>query len=87
MTEVLRIHGPGWAFWCPGCECLHAVNKSWTFNGDVVKPTIKPSVLSTFGINPARCHLFVEEGRLRFLSDSTHQYAGQTIDMVPIPWD
>lgn len=77
-----------WMFWCPGCECGHSINETWTFNGDLVKPTISPSLLSTFGSrkSDARCHLYVEDGKLRFLKDSTHKYAGQTIEMVPHPW-
>jgi hypothetical protein len=32
-----------------------------------------------------RCHLFIRDGALQFLSDCTHKLAGQTVDMVP--WD
>lgn len=38
-------------FECPGCGCLHIVHVSssgrpvWTFNDDVDKPTISPSLL------------------------------------------
>ena len=31
------------------------------------------------------CHSFVTDGRIQFLGDSTHQLAGQTVDMVPVP--
>lgn len=76
-------------FWCPGCECHHAVTTEpphgWTFNGDFDKPTISPSVLCTFGNSSDRCHLFVRDGKLQFLNDCTHKHAGQTIDMVPLP--
>jgi hypothetical protein len=77
-----------WIFWCPGCECCHSINETWTFNGDLAKPTIRPSLLSTFGrASNMRCHLFVEDGKLRFLKDSTHPLAGRTIDMKPLPWN
>lgn len=42
-------------FFCPGCECGHGIvthmGNRWTFNGDMVKPTISPSILVT-GVQP-----------------------------------
>lgn len=32
-----------------------------------------------------RCHTYVTDGRIRFLSDCSHALAGQTVDMVPFP--
>lgn len=37
---------------------------------------------SRFGI---RCHSYVTEGRIQFLSDCTHALAGQTVDLPPFP--
>lgn len=40
----------GYWHWCPGCESAHRIpveasqGPSWTFNGDMEKPTFKPSV-------------------------------------------
>lgn len=34
-----------WVFQCPGCECLHGFTRSWTFNGNMKRPTIMPSLL------------------------------------------
>lgn len=31
------------------------------------------------------CHLFVRDGKIEYLSDCTHEYAGKTIDMVDFP--
>ena len=31
------------------------------------------------------CHSFVTDGRIQYLSDCTHQYAGQTIDLPDLP--
>lgn len=31
------------------------------------------------------CHSFLRAGRWEFLSDSAHELAGQTVDMVPLP--
>jgi hypothetical protein len=32
-------------FYCEGCQMLHGVTNSWSFNGDYEKPTFSPSVL------------------------------------------
>lgn len=33
-------------FWCPGCEDSHGINtNTWTWNGDLERPTFTPSVL------------------------------------------
>lgn len=32
------------------------------------------------------CHSFVRDGRIEFLSDSTHALAGQTVDLPPWPY-
>jgi hypothetical protein len=76
-----------WLFACPGCNCLHAFNHNYSFNGDVVRPTFLPSLL--FGAVTAgvpgvrRCHFYVAEGRIQFLADCTHTLAGTTVDMEP----
>lgn len=32
------------------------------------------------------CHSFVTDGRIQFLGDSTHELAGQTVDLPPWPY-
>lgn len=45
-ADRVRILNDGHVlFLCPGCGENHMINKTWTFNGDAVKPTIKPSIL------------------------------------------
>lgn len=42
----------GLHFHCPGCDESHSITYSpsgWTWNGDLVKPTISPSILSRSG--------------------------------------
>lgn len=65
----------------------------WGWNGDAEKPTFTPSVLVTYPANPdadesckewrteRRCHTFITDGRVQFLSDCTHELAGQTLDL------
>lgn len=84
-------------FLCPACRCNHFVSVGprsywdirWQFNGDYDKPTVNPSVLVTVDIpadvkvepNVRRCHSFIRDGKIQFLSDCTHALAGKTIDL------
>jgi hypothetical protein len=80
-------------FECPGCDSLHVVyvggkhRPIWSFNGDVDKPTVSPSVLVTWIERPRTaplnkiCHSFINEGRIQFLGDCTHALAGQTVEI------
>jgi hypothetical protein len=97
MSEAIR-HTPKLAerqhegvsyyiFWCPGCGCGHSYqiggHISWEFNGNVEEPTFKPSLLNYNEIS--RCHLFIIDGKISYCEDCSHELAGATIDMVPIP--
>jgi hypothetical protein len=55
----------------------------WSWNGDTEKPTIKPSVSTTNGRN-TKCHSFINDGKIQFLADSTHEFAGQTLDLLDV---
>lgn len=73
-------------FECPGCHCGHALDTNrWGWNGDMVKPTASPSLLINAAGAPEvpRCHFFMCDGNLQFLSDCTHDLAGQTVRMAP----
>lgn len=116
MTNVAKMASNGTApgrrvhFWCPGCVHVHGIvveaPNSWTWNGDLRRPTISPSILvhphktlvdSTLEgdalVAPENvtttplCHSFVREGRIEYLGDSTHELAGQTVDLPPWPHD
>lgn len=80
-----------WLIFCPGCKCIHGMNAGWSFNGDLERPTFKPSIrvrgtdwdgkVPGKGIKKTVCHSFVTDGRIKFLDDSTHELAGQTVDL------
>lgn len=65
----------------------------WTFNGNVDSPTVTPSLLVTYPANPRAtdefkewrtervCHSFITDGKVQFLSDCTHELAGQTVEI------
>lgn len=38
-----------------------------------------------FDSMPTVCHSFVTDGRIQFLSDCTHELAGQTVDIPELP--
>lgn len=89
------------SYWCQGCKSVHSVRiegpNAWEWNGDVEKPTFKPSVLVTRPGNPKaseefkeyrqdrRCHTFITDGMVQFLSDCTHALAGQTLPLPELP--
>lgn len=79
---------------CPGCDGFHVVHvahsnpgANWQFNGDTERPTFSPSLLVNKDFSHPgvpRCHSFVRDGRIQFLSDCTHHLAGKTVDLPEI---
>lgn len=46
MAKVYEQAENFWVFECPGCACLHSIKTPvWTFNGNLEKPTVTPSIL------------------------------------------
>lgn len=98
MARVTTDPGDWVAFVCPGCGWHHLINLDpsigrpcWTFNGDLDRPTISPSINAwrEYGGDrkTERCHSFVRGGRIQFLGDCTHDLAGQTVDLPEIDSD
>lgn len=83
------------AHWCPACQRMHdfAIVKPfyngsrWEWNQDVDKPTMSPSMKVEWSRSSGidRCHYFLEDGKLRYLADSTHDWKGQIVDLPDIP--
>lgn len=95
--------GPDYLFKCVGCGCDHGIwttdknrnNAIWSFNEDLEKPTVSPSILVHYptyrevkdgvGVKGTEynhiCHSFINDGKIQYLSDCTHELAGQTIDL------
>jgi len=81
-----------YVFECPGCGYNHSYGTKpytdthgrqhpvWSFNGDVDQPTFNPSLLVNAGMPEKRCHLFLKDGMIQFLSDCYHELAGQTVE-------
>jgi hypothetical protein len=80
-------------FDCPGCKSLHAVHTItpnsrgalWEFNGNVDKPTFSPSIIVSWEYQATQqkhvCHSYVTDGKIQFLSDSTHSLAAQIVEL------
>jgi len=74
---------------CTACKRSHAFDdKIWTFNDDYEFPTFTPSMLSRHqksdDSEKVVCHSFVTDGKIQYLSDCTHKFAGQTLDLEDI---
>lgn len=83
-------HTEQYYFECPACGIIHAFDvvndyrapgDVWQFNGDVNNPTFSPSLLVLSDNSKYRCHSFVRNGNIEFLSDCSHEYAGKTIEL------
>lgn len=73
-----------WMYFCPACGCYHGPTKGqWKFNGDYHRPTFSPSILVNANTDQ-RCHHFVRDGKIQYLSDCKHRYAGQTVDVPDV---
>lgn len=72
-------------FWCPGCNILHATDHTWSFNGDLERPTFQPSILCNASFPESRCHSYVTDGRIQFLADCHHALKGQTVELPDVP--
>jgi hypothetical protein len=97
VSVVLKVH-EDWetrdaGFFCPACGVAHwiptAGSRGWTWNGSKERPTFAPSLLvlprgRREAPDTPRCHMFVRDGEIEYLSDSTHQFAGKTVPMVPV---
>ena len=89
ICGVIVINGTLLSFLCPGCKRLHTVNIDieqspvWIFNNDYHNPTFSPSIcVRQSNNNNYCCHSIVTDGKIQFFQDSTHELAGQTIDLV-----
>lgn len=88
-----RVGEADYLFWCPACKNCHGIwipkegynGPTWDYTPSS-RPTVRPSVLvrqpSPRGIDV--CHLFITDGQIQYLADSTHALAGKTVPMESI---
>lgn len=84
---------------CPGCKGHHSLpvainvkfDKEWKWNGDLVKPTVAPSVKhflpdSHYQQHPECplfiCHYHINEGVIEYCGDCTHALSGVKVPMT-----
>lgn len=101
MGLYLRKGTDGYMHYCPGCKELHRIQvgsssgPNWSFNNNFECPDFKPSVnithpgydkeeLAKFNITKT-CHYFIDNGHINYCGDSTHELAGQSIPLPPLP--
>ena len=80
-------------FWCPACRHMHVIPftnspnstpELWCFDGDVVTPTISPSLrVLGFDGKTTQCHVVITKGLLNYCNDFEDELAGKTIPMEP----
>lgn len=96
MNVLHSLEDGNLMFFCPGCKCGHKVwvinsapgGAIWTWNGSMEKPTFTPSLLVTYGRDPApdrpqTCHSNVTDGQILFHGDSQHELRGKTVPLQP----
>ncbi len=60
---------------------------NWTWNGDMEKPTLRPSIKTTYTDGHGReqvCHSWLNDGIVQFLNDCTHSLRGQTVPLLDL---
>lgn len=80
-------------FYCPGCKTLHQIdlsvlpNYTRQPNAGWNNSFVSPSFTQNFQVfkDTLVCAYSMRNGALTFGSESVHELAGQTTEMVPIP--
>lgn len=100
LNSKLRITEVGPAHWCPGCQSMHIfyidkptkTGSQWSWNNDLANPTFNPSMRIYIPAIPKEnipeqtfCHYFLQQGKIKYLSDCQHALAGQEIDLPDLP--
>lgn len=77
-------------FYCPACKCCHWIDSRWTVSGTPEAPTVRPAILVNrsgfphYDPNLPTCHLFITDGWIQYLSESSHELAGKTVRMKSV---
>jgi hypothetical protein len=101
LSAKLRSLDGGFSHWCPGCDGAHVIHTTkpnsegarWHWDGDVVNPTVAPSIRVFSrtdrdgkplpkGTDRTICHYHLRAGVLQFLNDCEHALGGTN---VPLP--
>lgn len=81
--SMFRRRGFHFYYWCPACDAAHQIHgtlNGWRINEQT--NTVSPSVKTFWPNGGYCCHHFIRNGKIEYLSDCTHDMAGQTVDVV-----
>lgn len=94
MPKLIRDSEGTYLIFCVGCGHHHGIwvdkpngnGAQWTFDGNMENPTFSPSLLVSLkngdpNKKPFICHSFIRAGKIQYLNDCTHKYAGQTVEL------
>jgi len=90
IDDGKKIHHDQYLYHCPGCKYEHAFALNTegghhSFNGDLNNPVVSPSLVHDFSPNhERRCHSYIKDGKIQFLSDCWHELKGQTVELPEI---
>ncbi len=56
----------------------------WEWNRSVDAPTLRPSILTTSEHQGLRCHSYLTDGIVEFLSDCSHELKGQKVPLLEV---
>lgn len=91
----------GFMFYCPGCKHAHPfhtvdyrtaltghANPTWSFNGDMEKPTFSPSLQVNKPGQAGCCHLHVVDGIILYANDggTAHELKGKQVPLEEFKW-
>ena len=69
-------------FTCPACKESHSFElPRWSFDGNFDRPTFSPSLVTQKKAAKKVCHLYLQEGQITYLSDSTHGQGGKVFSL------
>jgi hypothetical protein len=87
IGHKLRKTQGGIIFWCPACRTGHEVKlgrNGWAWNNREDFPTIAPSIYTK--VRGKNCHCIVRDGRIEYLTDSTHDLRGKSVELPDWPF-
>lgn len=88
VSPYLRRAQDRYLHYCPACDEVHSLPDSWSFNGDVNKPTFTPSFKHSGYCEDKVihiCHYILTDGIINYCGDCTHSMAGKSIPLPELP--
>lgn len=79
--KLVSVHCPGCNMWHPFRVHGQEGQPVWSWNESHDQPTFHPSMLVNKSHPGSRCHSFVRDGKIEFLSDCHHDLKGQAVDL------